>query len=316
MNASARGPLNGATEGRARRATMEAPAPLDFGWLLGFLGERAVPGLEEVGGGEYRRGIRLPGRTAAIGVRLSGGADRPRLALRFAGDLAPRQAVALTRRMFDLDAPLEEFIGRMRGDPLLGKIVARRPGIRLTVYTDPFEGLVRAILGQQVSVAGARTVAGRLVRRFGERAPRLGESELGVFPAAAALAEVPAAKLQALGLTGAKSRSIQALARQVAGGALDLQALSAAPTAAAQAALVALPGIGPWTAGYVAMRALGHRDAFPVGDLGVVKALMRLDPAGQRPGLADQERVFRSWQPWRAYAALHLWSSLAAAPGE
>jgi AraC family transcriptional regulator of adaptative response / DNA-3-methyladenine glycosylase II len=301
-----------------RQATMAAPAPLDFAWMLGFLGARAVPGLEEVSGGEYRRGIRLPDGVVSLGVRLAAGrggasAARPRLALRFAGDLEPRQAAAVARRMLDLDAPLEEFTRRMGGDPLLGRIVARRPGIRLAVYSDPFEGLVRAVLGQQVSVAGARTVAGRMVRRFGERAPALGESDLAAFPSAAALAAAPVAELQALGLTGAKSRAIQALAREVSSGALDLQALRAAPTAAAQAALVALPGIGPWTAGYVAMRALGHRDAFPVGDLGVVKALALLDPRGRRPAVADQERIFGAWQPWRAYAALHLWSSLGDA---
>jgi AraC family transcriptional regulator of adaptative response / DNA-3-methyladenine glycosylase II len=294
-----------------RQATIAAPAPLDFAWMLGFLGARAVPGLEEVSGGEYRRAVRLPGRAAALGVRLAGGPAAPRLALRFAGDLAPREARDLVRRMLDLDAPLADFAERMSADPLLARIVAVRPGIRLAVYGDPFEGLVRAVLGQQVSVAGARTVAGRMVRRFGEPAPRLGATELALFPHPAPLAAAPVAELQALGLTGAKARAIQALARAVADGALDLEALAAASTDAAQAALAALPGIGPWTAGYVAMRSLGHRDAYPVGDLGVVKALARLDPHGRRPSAPDEERIFRAWRPWRAYAALHLWSSLA-----
>ncbi|HVT16780.1 MAG TPA: AlkA N-terminal domain-containing protein [Thermoanaerobaculia bacterium] len=323
----------------SRRILVAAPSLFDFSWMLEFLAPRAVPGVEEVdlAAGEYRRSVRFAGLRGAISVRLArgrpgrpdrkaGSAGRPRatgagedrgLLVCVAGGLDAAAAARAIVRMFDLEAPVAELVAALRADPCLRASLARRPGIRLPVYTDPFEGLVRAILGQQVSVAGARTIAGRLVRDFGEPAPGLGGRELRLFPGPAALAAVPPARLQAVGLTGAKTRAIHGAARAVAAGALDLVGLAAAAgspaaaaTSATSAALRALPGIGPWTAGYVAMRALGDRDAFPLGDLGVRKALALHHPSGRRPGPRELASVAERWRPWRAYATLHLWNSL------
>ncbi len=279
--------------------------PFDAEWLGAFLGARAIPGLESFTEGEYRRALR--GRDATIGIRLG----RKSLEVRAAGALDPAELPALVGRLFDLDAPLGELQALAAADPILAPLVAARPGMRLPVYDDPFEALIRAILGQQVSVAAARTIGGRMVARFGRPAPALGEVEvppLRFFPGPETLAEAGEAALRELGLTGAKARSILGCARLVASGAIDLVALRSAPADEATAALRALPGVGPWTAAYLRLRGLGDRDAFPAGDLGVRKAL---GAAGEKlPSEAETERLSEPWRPWRGYATLHLWAGL------
>jgi 3-methyladenine DNA glycosylase/8-oxoguanine DNA glycosylase len=177
---------------------------------------------------------------------------------------------------------------------------------------DPFEGAVRAIVGQQVSVAGARTVVDRIIRRFGDAAP--GGHGLLAFPAPATLAAAPAESLTTLGLTRAKAAALTAVAAACRDGLLDWEELRACPAERAEASLVALRGIGPWTASYIRMRALGDRDAFPAADLGVIKALALAhsgSPAA-RPTPAGIAALGERWRPWRAYATLHLWRSLTA----
>ena len=213
----------------------------------------------------------------------------------------------LVRRMFDLDTALGPFLELARRDPLLGPLVARRPGLRLPQLPDPFEGAVRAIVGQQVSVAAARTVVDRLIRRLGERFAVAGH-ELFAFPDPVAMAAASPESLTALGLTRAKAAALIAVAAATAAGAVDWERLRGATPEAAQAALLALPGIGPWTASYIRMRALGDRDAFPASDLGVVKALAALAPRTTPAGIAG---LAERWRPFRAYAAIHLWRSLS-----
>jgi 3-methyladenine DNA glycosylase/8-oxoguanine DNA glycosylase len=172
--------------------------------------------------------------------------------------------------------------------------------------------LLRTIVGQQVSVAAARTVVDRLVRRLGEPVSAAGAG-LFAFPHPAAIAAAPAELLAGLGLTRAKAAALIAVAAATCDGALDWQRLRGAPAEAAHAALLALPGIGPWTASYIRMRALGDRDAFPASDLGVVKALAALaatPPTG--PAAAEITALAERWRPFRAYAAIHLWRSLSA----
>lgn len=281
---------------------MHRPPDFDLDWVLGFLAARAVPGVEEVGPGEYRRSFRASGVPAVLGVRVEG---HSALAVRSAG-IAPAEASRCVARMFDLDAPVGEFLELARADPRLAAIVARRPGLRLPVFLDPFEGVVRAVLGQQVSVAGARTLAGRLVSRFGEDAPPLDGRPFRLFPSAEALAGLSVADLRAIGLTTARAGTLLEVARAVADGRLDL----AGPPNAAREALLALPGIGPWTAGYVGMRSLGDRDSYPPYDLGLIKALTALDPEGRKPSRREMDSIFEAWRPWRAYATLHLWGAL------
>ncbi len=279
--------------------------PFDAEWLGAFLAARAIPGLESMKEGEYRRALR--GRDATIGVRFG----TRSLDVRMAGSLDSAALPELAGGLFDLGAPLAELHALAAADAILAPLVAARPGMRLPVYDDPFEALIRAILGQQVSVAAARTIGGRLVARFGRPAPGFpgdAEEPLRFFPEPETLAEAGETALRELGLTGAKARSILGCADIVASGAIDLPALRAAPADAATAALRALPGVGPWTAAYLRLRGLGDRDAFPAGDLGVRKALAA--PGEKLASEVAAERRAEPWRPWRGYATLHLWAGL------
>jgi 3-methyladenine DNA glycosylase/8-oxoguanine DNA glycosylase len=213
---------------------------------------------------------------------------------------------AAVRRMLDLNADLGQFRRLARRDPILAPMVRRRSGIRLPQLLDPFEGLTRAILGQQVSVAGASTITDRLVRLFSFPVPGARRSGFLAFPAPADVAEAGADRLRELGLTRTRAATLYGAARRIADGALDLERLRSIPADEAQAALEELPGIGPWTASYVRMRALGDRDAFPSADLGVIKRM-------QLAGVARQSilEVAERWRPWRGYVTLHLWASAA-----
>jgi AraC family transcriptional regulator of adaptative response / DNA-3-methyladenine glycosylase II len=193
--------------------------------------------------------------------------------------------------LFDLDADpaaVDEVLG---ADPALARSVARLPGLRVPGAVDGFELAVRAILGQQVSVRAARTFAGRLVQRCGQPLPAPVGSLTHAFPTAAAVA---GADLDGIGLTGSRVRTLRAVAEAVADGGLVLDAVADRDQVRAQ--LLALPGIGEWTADYIAMRALGDPDAFPATDLVLRRSIEGMDPA----------RI-ESWRPWRAYAATHLW---------
>ncbi len=242
---------------------------------------------------------------AGVGADLAGDlAD-------LAGGLAQPLLRRLVRRMLDLDTDLRPFLAMARRDPLLRPLVARRPGLRLPQLPDPFEGAVRAIVGQQVSVAAARTVIDRLIRQLGEPVAAAGAG-LFAFPLPAAVAAAGPERLTVLGLTRAKAAALVGMAAASRDGALDWERLRGAPADAASAALTALPGIGPWTASYIRMRALGDRDAFPASDLGVVKALAALAPGAPRPHQpAEILAMAERWRPFRAHAAIHLWRSLS-----
>ncbi len=276
--------------------------PLDWTGLLEFLRPRAIPGVEQVEADVYRRSVRTPAGVGAIEVRP--GDDGRHLVLgapvslgRAAGRLS-----AGARRLFDLDADPEPIAVHLRRDPELRKRLRRRPGLRLPGAWDGFELAVRAILGQQVSVAGATTLAGRLVEQYGEALPGAGSAAVSrLFPEPGVLAD---ADLAPLGLPRTRARAIEGLARAVAHGELDLS--PAEDSEATRSRLLALPGIGPWTAEYVALRALGEPDAFPASDLGLRRALT--DGSGEIPSEASLAQRAEAWRPWRSYAALALWS--------
>jgi AraC family transcriptional regulator, regulatory protein of adaptative response / DNA-3-methyladenine glycosylase II len=260
--------------------------PFAAGPLLSWLGTRAVTGVEEVTDTAYRRVIGgsvvelIPTDEAHVVARVD---------VDDVGHVAG--IVARCRRLFDLDAdPLavDETLG---ADPRLAPSVRRHPGLRVPGAVDGFELLVRAVLGQQVSVAAARTFAGRLVQRCGRPLATPRGSLTAAFPDAAAVAD---ADLDGLGLTGARTRTLRAVAETVAAGRLVIDPV--ADRGEVRARLLELPGIGAWTADYVAMRALGDPDAFPSTDLVLRRALDGDDPT--RPD---------RWRPWRAYAAMHLW---------
>jgi AraC family transcriptional regulator of adaptative response / DNA-3-methyladenine glycosylase II len=284
--------------------------PFDFGALLAFLGPRAIPGVEEVDGALYRRSLRLPAGPAIAEVRDDGTAVRVRLLLTDPRDLAP--AVARIRRLFDLDADPLAVAEVLTADPVLGPFVAADPGRRAPGAVDGLELAVRAIAGQQVSVASATAVVARIAAALGTALASPVGHVTHLFPDAETLAE---AADTALPVPTARRATIRAVATAIARGDLVLGA--GADRAEASARLQAVPGIGPWTAGYVALRALGDPDQLLVGDLAIRKAAARLGLPSDAAALA---KAGARWAPWRSYANHHLWASLAlpvpAAPNQ
>ncbi|PRY00511.1 DNA-3-methyladenine glycosylase 2 [Allonocardiopsis opalescens] len=286
-------PLRAAQPGGPLSLRLAYRPPFDAAALLDFLAARAIPGVEEVSPNRYARTIATPGGPGTLELLPDPGA--PQIVLRLAvPDLrGTPQVVAACRALFDLCADPATVAGVLGADPALAPLVAARPGLRVPGAYDGFELAVRAVLGQQVSVAAARTLAGRLVAATGTPLPEPVGTLTHVFPTADALA---GADLDHVGLTGARRRTLRALAEAVADGGLHLD--SGADVAATTAALEELPGIGPWTSGYIAMRALRDPDAFPGTDLVLRRAM-------ESAGITTTE----PWRPWRAYAALHLWTA-------
>ena len=268
--------------------------PLAWESMLAFLAPRAIPGVETVDldAGVYRRVVEHAGAPGVIEVW-----DEPdRAALRLRAHLPTLDGlvhlVANVRRLFDLDADPAVIDTALARDRMLRPLVRARRGVRVPGALDPFEVSVRAILGQQVSVAAATTLAGRLVERFGSAVP--GIAPLGLthrFPEAADLAD---ADLTEAGLTRARARAVSALADAVAAGDVELRRGRDLEHTVGE--LQSLPGFGPWTAHYVAMRACGERDAFPASDLGLRRVL------GDDPSARAE-----AWRPWRAYGAIQVW---------
>jgi AraC family transcriptional regulator of adaptative response / DNA-3-methyladenine glycosylase II len=295
---------------RAAARTHDAPLivlslacrpPFDGPALLAFLAPRCVAGCERVEGSSWLAVVRVGDITGTVELSLL--RDRSGITLRAPAAFAPHalSLVSRARALFDLDADPRAINERLRLDATLRPLIALRPGLRVPGAWDAFPLAVRAILGQQVSVAAASTLAGRLVAAFGEpiSSGRAGLDHL--FPSPAALAE---ASLEDVGITTARARSIRALSAAVAAGE---PLLAPAPDLdSALARLTALPGIGPWTAAYIAMRALREPDAFPSGDL-------VLDRALAVKSSREREARTRAWRPFRAYAAMHLWAGASAA---
>ncbi len=269
-------------------------APVAWGELIDFLGFRAIAGVEEVDGDTYRRVLDLAHGSAVAAMRPGDGHVACTLALDDVRDLA--QAVATVRRLLDLDADPVAIDEDLGADPVLGPLVEARPGLRVPGAAAPHELVARAVLGQQVSVAGARTLAGRLVEHYGTPLETPDGALTHRFPSAAELAGVAA---EHLAMPVRRRDTFRTVMRLIAAGDLDLS--PGADRAVARRELVAVAGIGPWTAEYVAMRALGDPDAWPVTDLGVRHALTAL---GADPSAAER------WRPWRSYATFHLWSTL------
>ncbi len=309
-----RSPLDGGTVGGGTDAVtlrLDCRPPFDWEALCDFLAARAIPGVEQLvtedGVREYRRSARIGSSTGWIAL----GQGRPPhvLRARVSLSLAPKlmEVVMRLRALFDLDARPEVIHGHLRGDAVLRPLLAAHRGLRLPGAFDGFELAVRAILGQLVSVAAANQLAGRLVHRFGSKLSGGPPGVDRVFPPAERLADVTVAELRAIGLPRARAGAILALAEAVANGVIDLSVAAADPEHAL-IELQKLPGIGPWTAHYVAMRALHWPNAFPAGDLGLRRALA--------VGSArEAEARAAAWQPWRGYAAMCLWSSLGSSPG-
>jgi AraC family transcriptional regulator of adaptative response / DNA-3-methyladenine glycosylase II len=278
-------------------------APFDWGALLDFLALRAIPGVERVEAGVYERSILLGGEPTRLRISAPGDGAPLVVRLRAAGDAALLPVVDRVRHLFDLCADPHRIATDLGRDRVLARCIARLPGLRVPGAWDGYELAVRAILGQQVTVRGASTLAGRLVERFGVRLPGGRDGPTHLFPRPETLAE---ADVAAIGLPGARARSLRALSQAVASGELVLE--PGAHAEETQERLQSLPGIGAWTAEVISMRALGEPDAFPVGDLGLRRALGR--PGSPIDARSLAHRAER-WRPWRAYAAMWLWCGSA-----
>ena len=278
--------------------------PYDWSQISGFLARRAISGVEAVDPGCYRRAVRFDRGHGIVEVRPA--PDRHHLLARIRSSTPNpplHGAAERLRRLFDLGADPAMIAAHLGADPRLGPSVAARPGLRVPGAWDPFELAVRAILGQQVTIAAAVKLAERLTATYGEPLDCEDNAALGLthlFPLPEALVEADPARL---GMPAARVAAIAALARAVVAGDLRLDA--ARDLAATIAVLEALPGVGPWTAQYIAMRGLSEPDAFPSGDLGLRRALAH----GATPALPSAVAArAEAWRPWRAYAALYLWT--------
>ncbi len=275
--------------------------PLDAGGLIEFLARRAVPGVEEVLDGAYRRSLRLPHGSGAVELRPGDGYVRALFRLDDLRDLGA--AMQRSRALLDLDSDPQSVVDALAGDPLLGALVRRVPGRRVAGTADAHELAVRAVLGQQISLPAAATLAGRLVLRHGERLERPFGAVTHLFPSSTALADAP---IGSFSMPEARRRGLLTLVTALAYEALAIDV--GADREDARRRLRALPGIGTWTTEYIAMRAMRDPDAFPAGDLGVRRALEQLGEDGRA---AAAEAHARRWRPYRAYAVQHLWGSLA-----
>ncbi|MEZ5658240.1 MAG: AlkA N-terminal domain-containing protein [Burkholderiaceae bacterium] len=270
--------------------------PFDWPGLLGFLSKRQIPGLERIEGVCWSRLLTVNGPQGPADGWLHVAPAGKHLAVELdAGLEGHRETVAgRLRAFFDLD--LDPAEPRRS----LGKLMDRRPGLRMPGALDGFEVGARAVLGQQVSLAAATTLAGRVLARFGR--PVAGGY---AFPEPAVLARADVREIAALGMPARRAQSLRALAQALAAG--DLALTPQADRDATRTALLALPGIGPWTVEYLAMRALRDRDAFPAADL-VLRRAMQVSTAAQARQRAE------AWRPWRAHAVLHLWTAMADQP--
>jgi AraC family transcriptional regulator of adaptative response / DNA-3-methyladenine glycosylase II len=279
-------------------------SPLDAEGLLAFFAARAVRGLEDVAGGTYRRAMTLAHGPAVIELTPKDDYVAARLHVADLRDLAI--AVSRGRALLDLDADPQAIDAMLGADPLLGPLLRRAPGKRVPGAADGAETAMRAVLGQQVSLASAKGAAARIVERLGEPLAQPLGSLTHTFPSADALADADPAGLP---VPGARAATIRALAGEIAAGRIVLD--PGASRDETRRLLREIPGIGPWTADYVAMRALADTDAFPASDLGVLRGLAAL---GAVPGAKAATALSERWRPWRAYAVMHLWGATGQQP--
>lgn len=297
---------------QAKRTRLELPyvEPYDWPRVLRFFAGRATLGVEAVEDGAYRRAIEWLGDSGTLSVTRH--AIKPCLVATLEG-AASRHAKAIGKhltRMFDLQADAPAIATHLGRDPWFAPLTRAVPGLRVPGAWSGFELVVRAIVGQQVSVKAASTIVGRLVERAGT--PLTDHPHPGTawrFPTPAALAAVD---LEKIGMPGKRVAALQGFAREVAAGALPLDDPHA-DRAELRAALLAMPGIGPWTVEYVAMRALRDADAWPGTDLILMQALVARDPSMAKAA-ALRARA-EAWRPYRAYAALHVWNEVADRAG-
>jgi len=288
--------------------------PFDWTAMADFLAGRATPGVEQVTANSYLRTVLIDGQPGVIECRPDEDGDNLCLSLHGIGTSSLLPIVQRVRELFDLDAPVSDIATTLTADGTLRKLLRQHPGIRVPGTWDGFELTVRAVLGQQISVKAATTLAGRVAARYGE-AMTLPKSLSGrdknlrlchLFPTPHKLSR---ARFNGIGLVGSRATTIRCVAKAAIDGDIDFN--NSHDPAEFRRALTAIPGIGDWTAQYVAMRGLKYPDAFPATDLGLIKAI----DADGRAGARELRNRAESWRPWRAYAAMLLWSSSSNSGG-
>ena len=269
---------------------------LEVGPALAYLAAHAVPGSERHDAGAARHSRLLVGVDDVHAVTVEIRPDRVRLETDASPGPEREAVIAGVRRWLDLDADIPAIGAALAGDRLIGPLISARPGLRVIGYPDGFEGAVMTVLGQQVSLAAARTFGGRLAAAFGDAGP----GGLTAFPGPARLASAAPEEIrEAARITGSRARTIRAIAEAFATG---LRLGPGADRAAARKRLLEIPGVGPWTVEYLAVRALRDPDAFPGGDL-----VLRRELGGVSAREATE--LSAAWSPWRAYALFHIWTS-------
>ena len=284
--------------------TLPYAPPYDWDAMIGFLAARAITGIECIDGNlRYQRSIALDGAQGVVSVEPHDRGNGLRVRIRFPRVASIATIVSRVRRVFDLSADPCAIDEHLATDPLLAPMIARRPGLRVPGAWDGFEVAIRAVLGQQITVAAARKLAAKLAAAFGDRMEASADGRLThTFPAPGILAR---SDLRVLGMPAARAAALSSVA---AATAADPALFSPSQTLeAAITRLRSLRGIGEWTAQYIAMRALREPDAFPAADIGLMRALAR--PGGVRPSAAAVLARADAWRPWRAYAAQHLWTA-------
>lgn len=279
--------------------------PYDWDAILHHLQVRAIPGVEHVEDGVYRRTVEVDSFSGSVEVRHEPKRQSLGVTIRFPNVQSLPAIVTRVRRLFDVGADIETIDEHLSRDPVLARLVAQRPGLRAPGGWDGFELAVRAILGQQISVTAARRLAGQLVALHGERVPegeRVHPELTHVFPSAKRLA---AAKAIGLGMPGARLACLRALAEAVVAEPNLFRPFGTIEEAIGR--LRSIRGVGEWTAQYIALRALRETDAFPATDIGLLRGAEKID--GTRPTSAGLLTRAESWRPWRAYAAQHLWAA-------
>jgi len=277
--------------------------PMAWNATLGFLSARAIHGVEEVTEKEYRRAVSIDGASGIVTVAHSAADNSIRVRLPLSLSQHARVIADRVRRLFDLGADPAVINRSLHTDPMLATLVRTFPGLRVPGAWDPFETSVRVILGQQITVKAARTLATRIAEKYGT--PLTGEPSARSFPGPDRLRR---ARLEILGVIGSRSKAIRRFASMVDDGKIRLD--GSVELDELTGALEAMPGIGPWTSQAIAMRACGEPDAFPAADLGALHAAKRIDLSITNPKQLTARA--EAWRPWRAYGLMHLWNSLSS----
>jgi AraC family transcriptional regulator, regulatory protein of adaptative response / DNA-3-methyladenine glycosylase II len=290
-------------DGGALEVTLKVSQPFARRPLLAYLGARAMPGVEIVKDRRYRRVISVGERPSVLCIDFSRDAEGlVRAGCELGARVNSNELREMVAGLVDCDAPVGEIAAHLSRDKALGSLVQRHPGIRIPGTVSPFELAVRAILGQQVSVGTARTLAGRVAATWGTA---LDAEDAGLSHSFPGPGELRSASLEEVGTSPLRAGAVRALAAAVEDGRIRLRR-GTGDLRETEAALLGIKGIGPWTAAYIMVRAMGDRDAIPTADLGLRQAL-----APRARVLTARELAMRAepWRPWRAYAAAHLWNT-------